>query len=74
MKCYYCQNELLEDFFGNLCPNEKCHSIDGTIILKIFSFGSKFWYTNGKLHRENGPAIEFANGKKEYWLNGKRIK
>jgi len=25
---------------------------------------------NGKLHREDGPAIEFANGDKSWYLNG----
>jgi len=26
----------------------------------------------GELHRENGPAIEWASGTKEWWLNGNR--
>jgi hypothetical protein len=26
------------------------------------------------LHREDGPAVEFANGSVEYWLNGKQIR
>jgi hypothetical protein len=26
----------------------------------------------GKLHREDGPAIEWSNGTKEWWLDGKR--
>lgn len=30
----------------------------------------KFWEKNGLLHREDGPAIEYANGGKEYWVNG----
>ena len=34
--------------------------------------GSKHWYLNGKLHREDGPAIEHSNNYKEWWLNGKR--
>ena len=25
------------------------------------------WRVNGKLHREDGPAIEYANGAVEYW-------
>lgn len=29
------------------------------------------WSLNGKLHREDGPAIEFANGTKRWFLNGK---
>ena len=40
-------------------------------ILKIDSNGNKYWYLNGKLHREDGPAIEFANGTKSWYLNGK---
>jgi len=29
------------------------------------------WYFNGKRHREDGPAIERADGAKEWYLNGK---
>ena len=29
-------------------------------------------YQNGRLHRKNGPAIEHANGNKEWYINGKR--
>lgn len=32
--------------------------------------GNKEWYLNGKLHREDGPAIEFADGDKYWYLNG----
>ena len=32
------------------------------------------WYVNGKLHRDNGlPAIEYADGDKEWWVNGKNM-
>jgi len=34
--------------------------------------GSKIWYRNGKLHRESGPAIEFADGSKCWYRDGKR--
>ena len=33
--------------------------------------GDKCWYLNGKLHRTDGPAIEYANGTKDWYLNGK---
>ena len=33
--------------------------------------GSKVWYLNGKLHREDGPACEYADGGKHWYLNGK---
>ncbi len=48
--------------------------------------GSRYWFKNnkyvegqnkdpvywGELHRVNGPAIESANGTKQWWLNDKR--
>lgn len=34
--------------------------------------GSKFWYQNGKFHRESDPAIEWSDGTKMWYQNGKR--
>ena len=34
--------------------------------------GSMEWWQNGKLHREDGPAIVWGNGGKEWWQNGLR--
>ena len=42
-----------------------------TPIMTIDADGTKMWWLNGKLHREDGPAIEYADGTKEWWLNGK---
>jgi len=33
----------------------------------------RYWYLNGKLHREDGPAVEYADGRREWWVNGKYI-
>ena len=33
--------------------------------------GNKFWYFNDRLHREDGPAIEYSDGTKYWYLNGK---
>jgi len=33
--------------------------------------GNKSWYRDGKLHREDGPAIEWANGTKAWYRDGK---
>jgi hypothetical protein len=33
---------------------------------------TKSWYINGKLHRTDGPAIEYSNGTKVWYINGKR--
>ena len=34
--------------------------------------GSKFWYLNGKLHRLDGPACEYATGYKAWYKNDQR--
>jgi hypothetical protein len=39
--------------------------------VKVWSNGTKSWWLNGKLHREDGPAIDRSNGTKSWWLNGK---
>ena len=39
--------------------------------VKVYDNGEKYWYLNDKLHREDGPALEYADGYKEWWLNGK---
>jgi hypothetical protein len=35
--------------------------------------GTKYWFFKGKLHRENGPAVEYFNGNVEYWLHGIKL-
>ena len=32
--------------------------------------GIQHWFLNDKLHREDGPAVEFADGCKLWYLNG----
>ena len=43
-----------------------------TIELKVCSDDTKAWYQNGKFHREDGPAIEYANGCK-YWFQNDQL-
>ena len=31
--------------------------------------GNKYWYLNDKLHREDGPAVEMADGTKKWCIN-----
>ena len=33
--------------------------------------GNKKWYKGNKLHRTDGPAIEYADGDKLWYKNGK---
>ena len=42
-----------------------------TYEVKVSDNHSKEWYLNGKLHREDGPAVEWADGTKEWFINGK---
>ena len=37
----------------------------------IDSSGTKRWYNaDGQLHRLDGPAVEYADGYKAWWVNG----
>ena len=38
--------------------------------VKVYDDGYKEWWLNGKLHREDGPAIEDSDGNKYWYLNG----
>ena len=40
--------------------------------VKVFENGTKHWYLDGKLHREDGPAVEWSNGTNHWYLNGKK--
>lgn len=43
-----------------------------TYTVKVKSIGT-FWYKEGTniLHREDGPAVEYTDGSKEWWVNEK---
>ena len=43
---------------------------DTTGAYLVLSFNYKVWYLNGLYHRDDGPAVEWANGAKAWWLNG----
>jgi hypothetical protein len=38
--------------------------------VRVYYDGTKYWYLNGKIHREDGPAIEGASGYKVWYLKG----
>lgn len=40
--------------------------------MEIQTDGSHRWFKDGKLHRENGPAIVYEDGTHEWWFHGKR--
>ena len=39
--------------------------------VKVNDNGDKEWYQNNKLHRTDGPAIEYADGDKSWYVDGK---
>jgi hypothetical protein len=39
--------------------------------LEIDDLGNKIWCKDGKLHREEGPAVEEKNGRKVWLINDK---
>ena len=41
-----------------------------TYKVTVDDYGTKRWYLNGKRHREDGPAVERADGDKFWYLNG----
>ncbi len=40
--------------------------------VKVYTDGTKYWHLNGKRHREDGPAVEYAGGSKHWYLNNMR--
>ena len=55
----------------NWCKDKTKLAIWDKQVFCVNMFGFKWWYLNGQLHRENGPAIECANGINLWFLNGK---
>ena len=63
---------MIMDIDGDIfyLNNGILENLDGPAI--EYCSGNKCWMFDGKIHRENGPAILKSNGIKEYWLNGER--
>ena len=38
--------------------------------VKVYSDRTEWFNLEGKLHREDGPAVEWNDGDKEYYING----
>ena len=59
----------MSETFG-WCKDKTRLKIFGKQVMFVNLFETKYWFLNGKRHRENGPAIEYANGDKYWYLNG----
>lgn len=53
--------------------NFQCHRDDGPALIQFEknSFCVKKFFRHGKLHREDGPAVCYSDGSKEFWIDGK---
>lgn len=48
-------------------------SVSNETKMYINEYGDKLWRNEkGELHREDGPAIEYPDGYKQWYINGKR--
>jgi len=49
---------------------------DNGLPAMVFLDGGEMYYQHGLLHRDNGPAVKYAERhhvEKEYWLHGKQV-
>jgi hypothetical protein len=44
-----------------------------TYKVAVYDDGTKYWFLYGNLHREDGPACEYANGDKRWYIDGKEL-
>ena len=62
-------NQLPDNFSGVIKENIVCTNLSDNTTRTIAS--NIKHYLNGKLHRPDGPAVEYADGSKEWWLDEK---
>jgi hypothetical protein len=60
------KQNVLEEINDLWSPREVPTNFTG---ISNFTNGTKHWYLNGKLHRKDGPAVEYSDGSKEWHLN-----
>jgi len=41
--------------------------------VRVYSSGGRFWYLNDERHCEHGPAIEYDNDYKAWYLKGEQL-
>jgi hypothetical protein len=55
-------------------PNKWWIDSEGKLRKVEYENGDKVYYSpGGKLHREDGPALDYANGYKAWFLNGEEL-
>ena len=68
-------------FSGPSCSNRNCpdpvvklesKTLEPLPTMSVDEAGTKLWSLDGKRHRLDGPAIEYAHGTKKWFVDGKR--
>lgn len=77
--------DIPKDFTGHIdCGDYQAYQVDGRWHREddaavIYADGSEWWYINGELHRDDGPAIHCLGDKPpgreciEYHVHGKEV-
>ena len=64
--------EVYDDYIVDI-DGWKYYYKDNFVYSRITNFGNIYYYNElGQYHRNDGPAIEYASGDKEYWIDGVR--
>lgn len=56
----------------NTIKTNHCEDLPDNFTGIVQKYEGKFWYKNGKYHREDGPAVEYSDGYKMWFLEDKR--
>jgi hypothetical protein len=64
---------LFNKIYFKICLNDQGDKTMSGYIkyeVHVYASGNKFWYLNGKQHREDGPAIDCDDGYKCWYIKG----
>jgi hypothetical protein len=54
--------------------NGNLHREKGPSVIRVYGYkGYKAWHQNGRYQRLGGPARIWSNGRKEWYINGKKV-
>jgi hypothetical protein len=63
--------EAIEDYLFDKAEGILYRHVEGGIFLIEYPDGRKIFHHDGKLHREDGPAVETSTGRKYWYYYGK---
>jgi len=75
-KHWYIDNQKFteQEFLAGIILDRTQPSSSSESTMTTNGYGTKFWLNSkGHHHRTDGPAVEYTDGRKEWWVNGKQI-